>query len=182
MPYAPSPVRCTPPLPRGSWDTHFHIFPTSASLCENPPFIPPRIPFSEDERFHAQLGTPNRVLAHSFALADLSTLEQWVGGSGAGERRALVLLQDTMGKEDILHLHREGVRGVRAITKPGGAKEKVAEIRGIMERLSEAGVKRWTVAVQEAPTPHVWDEVSSSGEPANPSSSPSSTSCPTRSS
>ncbi|BEI98444.1 hypothetical protein CcaverHIS631_0307430 [Cutaneotrichosporon cavernicola] len=158
MPYTPSSARINPPLPRGSWDTHFHIFPPSAPLAPNAPFTPPRIPLSEDERFHSQLGTPNRVLAHSFALADLSSLEQWVGGSGAGERRALVLLTDDMGADEIVHRQREGVRGIRAVTKAEDAKGKAREIKSMMERLQEAGV-RWTVAVQEAATPGVWDHL-----------------------
>ncbi|GMK53588.1 hypothetical protein CspeluHIS016_0101740 [Cutaneotrichosporon spelunceum] len=158
MPYTPSPARIDPLLPKGSWDTHFHIFPPSAHLAANAPFAPPRIPLSEDERFHSQLGTPNRVLAHSFALADMSSLEHWVGGSGAGERRALIRFTDDMGPEDILHRQRAGVRGIRAVTTAQDAGGKAEEIKAMMERLQVAGV-RWTVAVQEAATPAVWDHL-----------------------
>lgn len=172
MPYTPSSAKIDPPLPAGSWDTHFHIFPPGPPLSSTPPFTPPRIPLSEAARFHEELGTPNRIMAHSFAFGyDQSSLEGWLKDGSVDEsnkdykdeglRRALGVFTADATVEGIRRMDALGVRGVRATTSSADAKGKAEEIKAIFEKLDKAGV-RWTVAVQEKPTPAVWDAVSSS--------------------
>lgn len=161
MPYTEQSANLDTPLPSGAWDTHFHIFPPNYPLGANGPFVPPRIPLSEAKRYHDALGIPNRVMAHSFAFGlDQSSLENWLDTAGGGKRRALAVLTPDTDEAEIKRLHAEGVRGIRATTSAKEPKEKAQQIKAIFERLDKAGVQ-WTVAVQEAPTPAVWDAVSS---------------------
>ncbi|KAL1412135.1 hypothetical protein Q8F55_003138 [Vanrija albida] len=135
-----------PPLPKGSVDTHFHIFP-AYPLASPRPFTPAPFPNETAASFHASIGVERAVLVHSMAYGfDLSSLTDYVAEAGVAGVGALKP-SDTA--EEIRKLDAAGVRGVRAVFGPEVTTP--ARARGILHlaaRLEAAGVV-WSVLVQE---------------------------------
>lgn len=154
----PTSAHINPPLPKGTIDTHFHIFPDAALAPANKrPFTPAPFPNTTARAFHASLGVARSVLVHSMAFGpDLSTLKEYVGANddvvGVGA------LTPSDGAEEIKRLDAAGVRGVRAVFGADvDTRGRALGIRELARRLEDAGV-RWSVLVQEWDSA-IFDEV-----------------------
>lgn len=161
--YTLPPTTVSPPLPAGSWDTHFHVFPDTATL-HNPPFQPVRIPVAKTEEYHTALGIDNTVLVQSYCFGtDLSSLHEYVDAKP--DRRGIACLssqanEGNVSRDEVTRLNASGIRGVRAQPTASGPVERAKQIVSLAKGLDDAEVK-WNVLVQEA-DPALFDAVSSS--------------------
>ena len=115
---APPLAEITPPaqaLPANACDTHFHVFGPAAVFpyAEDRPYTPPDAPFEQLLGLHRTLGFQRGVIVHPGCHGtDLSvTLDAL--DRGAGQYRAVALLDPDADEARIAELDRRGVRGVR---------------------------------------------------------------------
>jgi len=119
MPDCPPPLaEITPPahpLPARACDTHFHVFGPAGVFpyADARPYTPPDAPFERLRGLHRRLGFERGVIVHPGCHGyDLSvTLDAL--DRGAGQYRAVALLDPAADEARIAELDRRGVRGVR---------------------------------------------------------------------
>ncbi|OZI24436.1 amidohydrolase family protein [Bordetella genomosp. 7] len=115
---APPLQEITPPaqaLPAHACDAHFHIFGPAHRFpyAEERPYTPPDAPFEQMRELHRRLGFERGVIVHpgchGYDLAPtLDALDR-----GAGQYRAVALLEPDTTDARIAELDRRGVRAVR---------------------------------------------------------------------
>ncbi|AZG10798.1 amidohydrolase [Pigmentiphaga sp. H8] len=115
---APPLAEITPPaepLPKHACDTHFHVFGPAGVFpyADDRPYTPPDAPFERLRDLHRRLGFERGIIVHPGCHGyDLSvTLDAL--DRGAGQYRAIALLDPATDEARIAELDRRGVRGVR---------------------------------------------------------------------
>ncbi|KAF4784024.1 hypothetical protein HER10_EVM0003137 [Colletotrichum scovillei] len=90
-------------LPCGGWDTHHHIFE------------PESFPYSPNRHLTPPLGITRSVLTHGLSYGnDCTSLKAFVPRLGSQKTRAVgVIDPETTTDEELLAMHRAGVRGLR---------------------------------------------------------------------
>ncbi|KAF4775182.1 hypothetical protein HER10_EVM0007511 [Colletotrichum scovillei] len=103
-------------LPCGGWDTHHHIFePESFPYSPNRHLTPPPATIAAFEQFKRSLGITRSVLTHGLSYGnDCTSLKAFVPRLGSQKTRAVgVIDPETTTDEELLAMHRAGVRGLR---------------------------------------------------------------------
>ncbi|KUJ12401.1 uncharacterized protein LY89DRAFT_738191 [Mollisia scopiformis] len=157
-------------LPRGSWDTHVHVFdPKSYPYSPKRAYSPREASFQQLTSFGESLTTdnsvPNMVLVLPSPYGNLneSILDLLRKGESGGRLRGIVVLEkEQMVKESLLEMDKLGVRGVRLnMVSSGGSVTGEALRKAMTETASlikDAGLgSKWWV--QLFIPGHFWDEL-----------------------
>lgn len=107
-------------LPRGSWDTHFHVlgpqarFPYSATRK----YTPPDAPLEACLRLHTTLGIDYGLVVHANTHGFNNAVDLDAVARSNGRYFAVVRLDGSATRESCTKLHAAGARGVRFAFNP----------------------------------------------------------------
>ncbi|GAB4177772.1 MAG: amidohydrolase family protein [Thalassobaculales bacterium] len=112
----------TPALkaPRGTFDTHMHIYDPQYAFAPTAPFIPPPATVPEYQAMCRRLGIERTLVVQpsGYAFDNRCTLES-TRALGPGSR-CIVVVPPEVTEEEIAALHAQGARGIRFFMLKGG--------------------------------------------------------------
>ncbi|KAI0177060.1 hypothetical protein BJ166DRAFT_585196 [Pestalotiopsis sp. NC0098] len=102
-------------FPRGGWDTHHHIFDPSFPYSPDRHLTPPPATIDAFARFKKRLGITKSVLTHGLSYGDdCTSLKAFIPELGPEATKAIGVIEpETTSDDEILAMHKAGVRGVR---------------------------------------------------------------------
>lgn len=152
-------------FPNGGWDTHHHIFePAKFPYAENRHLTPPAATLGQFREFKARCGISNSVISHGMSYGDdCTSLKAFIPKLGGLEvtRGISIIDPRVTTDEELLQMHRAGVRGVRVNLYNYKAMEDVAlqkvALREHASRISKLNLP-WSLTLTTTRT-EFWDEL-----------------------
>jgi 2-pyrone-4,6-dicarboxylate lactonase len=102
------------PVPRGAWDTHFHVFEsgTHTKPAAGAAYAPMDAPVEKLDAMHRKIGIDYGLVVQSTAAA--ANNDALIGLLAANPRlKGVVRFTDALDDREIVRLHHAGVRGLR---------------------------------------------------------------------
>ncbi|KAL1870423.1 hypothetical protein Daus18300_005109 [Diaporthe australafricana] len=152
-------------FPNGGWDTHHHIFePVKFPYAENRHLTPPAATKEQYNEFKARCGISNSVISHGMSYGDdCTSLKAFIPELGGLEltRGIGIIDPQITTDEELLQMHRAGIRGVRVNLYRYKAMEDVAlqkvALREHASRISRLNLP-WSLTITTTRT-DFWDEL-----------------------
>ena len=131
-------------LPKGSIDTHVHVFEPGYALSPGRGYNPPTSTLADLKHLHATLGIERVVFTQPsvYGTDNSAILDAMaaLNGQTPGRARAVVALAMDVGEEKLAALDASGVRGVRLnFDNKGGMPIGIAEIPELAARIAPFG-------------------------------------------
>ena len=153
FPPHPSPRKPSFQMPKGSVDTHFHIFGPPEVFPWSPPekrvYTPPAAPLGHYHQLMRHLGIDRGIVIQPMAHGHDNAVTLDAIARSDGRLMGVAKVDDTFTDADLDTLHHGGVRGVRfnMIAESGGT-GNLALIETVVDRIKDRG---WSLTIHAKP-------------------------------
>ncbi|KAH6679011.1 hypothetical protein B0J14DRAFT_685879 [Halenospora varia] len=146
-------------VPRGAWDTHYHVFENETyTFAPGRHFTPGTATLSQLQELHSSIGVDNVCITHGFAYgADCSSWLDYMRRYKGKVRGVCVLDIDGITDDTLDLYHHAGIRSVRLNFISSGAMHDLNKQMALIRREIEVGRSGpgvWNIQIQQPEMAH----------------------------